>query len=172
MSEDVIKVEIDDTEIDIAIAKLQMAMSLSKQTFDTPKITKGMEDLKFTLIPVTSELGKIRYRLGQIGAKDIPSINRELRILIGQLPMGRETMSVWFRLRRVILGLAAMDIQLALTVVATLVLIIKAIAERQKRIERRQQEYENYIRRERGLTHEQYVGLMATWQSYFRSRPG
>jgi len=148
MSEaDTIKVIIDDTDLDKAIMKVQQVVALTNEATNTG-------------------LG------GRAGAKGLPGINRELRLILGQVPGMREAIQVYFRLSRMVRGYEAGNINLLLTVVATTILVLKQIQERQKRIERQQQEYDRWIMKERGLTKEGYDKLMKTWEIEFKRRAG
>ena len=167
-TDDSIKVEIDDTELDAHLAKLQMAMSLSSQAFGTKDVLKGAKSSK-------QEIKELREGLDiatMLNEQNLPGINRELRLILGQLPGARQAIQAYFRLKRLVRGFDIGGWQMYVTLIATAIIILKAVMEHQKKIERRQQEYENYIRKERGLTKEQYDSLMKTWQSYFRSSPG
>ena len=107
----------------------------------------------------------------------LPGINREARILLGQVPGMRQAMQVYFRMRRVMHGynqyLEGEGLgTLYLTLAATAVLLLQQVLAMQRRIRQDQQQYEAWIRRSRNLTHDQYVDLQKEWQSYSRGRPG
>jgi len=179
MAEDRIIVDVDDTAVDAAIAKLQMYLSQSQQSFGTRNVVQGArviqrqtEQLQFTLRPVTDQIELLRYRLASLGVSDLPGVNREMRIILGQIPGMREAMRLYFNVKRLGRGIERADLQLTLSLLATAVLLIKWIMDRQRTLERRQREYEGFIRRERGLTHDQYLELMEEWQVEFRRIPG
>ena len=168
-TDDSIKVEIEgEEELDVYLAKLQMAMSLSSEAFGTKDIMRGAKSSK-------QEIAELREGLEiatLLNEQNLPSINRELRLILGQLPGARQAIQAYFRLKRLVRGFDVGGWQMYVTLIATAIVILKAVTEHQRKIERRQQEYENYIRKERGLTKAQYDDLMTTWQSYFRSSPG
>jgi len=185
MAEGQIIVDVDDTAVDIAIAKLKMAVSISQKTFGTPQITKGAASVKksvaglsFTLTPVTDDMEKLRYQMAQLGTADLPSLNRELRLILGQVPGMREAIWTYFRFKRVYGQLAksieagAPTLGLYLTAIATLILVVKYLMDRQRKMEQRQQQYETFIRRQRGWTYTEYTRLIGEHESYFRSSPG
>ena len=148
MSEaDTIRVNIDDSELDAAIAKIQTMISLSEEV-------------------AGKDVG------GRPGAKGLPGINRELRLILGQIPGIREAIQVYFRLSRMVRGFHAGNINLYVTLLATAILIVNRIMDRQRQMERQQQEYEQWIRKERRVSKEQYMELTKTWEDAARSRPG
>lgn len=171
-SDDTIKVEVDDTEVDMLIAKLKQAMTLEGTitkkagTSDARKLMnewRALERLWAGMVadPETKSL-----------YERLPSINREMRILIGLLPGGYEAQRQYFNLKRLARGFAEGDVALYLSVITTAILILRQVMEIQKRIERRQQEQEMYIRREKGLSHDEYVKWKSDADAYFRSKPG
>jgi len=88
----------------------------------------------------------------------------------------RQAMQAYFALKRVERGAAYMKIgetgPAVLTLVATLILLARWNDTRIKNLEREKLQREAFIRRERGLTHEQYLTLMEEWQVEFRRVPG
>lgn len=185
MSEERITIDIDDTALVDYIAKLQTVLSLQLESFGTKDILKGVttaksqiSDLEFTLRPITDQNEVLIHQLAQLGTADLPSLNREARLILGQIPGMRQAIWAYFRLKRLYgalgetIEVGTPTLSLYLTVIATLILAIRWWERRQRQIERRQFNYEMYIRRERGLTHDQYVNLMDTWANYTRSMPG
>ena len=112
-------------------------------------------------------------------AQSLPSINREMRIILGQVPGMREGMRTYFNLKRLLRPIGVEDealvvdkLELALGLAATILIVVRALMQRQERIERRQRQYESFIRRERGLSSAQWRAEASAWESYFRSTPG
>lgn len=127
-----------------------------------------LETVMVTLRPVTTEIEKLRYRFG---TADLPTINRELRLIAGQVPMLREAIMYWYRLRRLQRGVVVGGISFYLTILATAIVLLREVQQHQKRIERREKDYEMLIRRYRGLNHEEYLAEMERWKLYSRSIP-
>jgi len=173
-----LKIEVDDAELDAAIAKLKQALSLSQTTLGTPNINKGMKtvakstgQLQFTLRPVTSQMELLRYKMGTLGVDDMPGLNREMRIILGQIPGMREAMRLYFNVKRLGRGVAGADMQLTLSLLATGLLLLKFVLDQQRRIEQKQRNYESFIRRERGVSSKQWKTEKDYWMSYLRSSP-
>jgi len=140
------------------------------------------------IVDIISNIDEITMRLDMVGTQAqqtvgskrldlaLPGINRELRLILGQIPGMREAMRAYFALKRIERGAAYLAIgekvPAMLTAIATLIILVNYIMDWQKNMERRQKELEMVVRRGRGLTHDQYVDLMDEWQSYFRSSPG
>jgi len=133
MSEsDVIKVTIDDSELDAALAKIQQIVTLSAEATGTGAGATGG------------------------GVTGLPGINRELRLILGQLPGMREAIQVYFRLSRAMRGFQKGDMALYLTVLATAILVFKQAITYLESVEREKQEYAEFIRRERRLSKREY----------------
>lgn len=167
-TDDSIKVEIDDTELDAHIAKLQMAMSLSTEAFGTKDILKGAK----SSVQEIKELKEGLDIATLLNEQNLPGINRELRLILGQLPGARQAIQAYFRLKRLVRGFDVGGWQMYITLIATAIIILKAVMEYQRKIERQQQEQENYIRREKGFSHDEYVKWKSDADAYFRSKPG
>ncbi len=130
MSEsDVIKVTIDDSELDAALAKIQQIVALSEEATATAGATGG-------------------------DVKGLPGINRELRLILGQIPGMRQAIQVYFRLSRMVRGFQAGDVQMYLTLIATAILVLNQIMSYQKRVEQERKQYEAWVRRERKISHD------------------
>jgi hypothetical protein len=175
LSEEKIIVRVDDVEIDMAIAKLKQAVVLA-----TTSLPGGgdMSDFAAFWDKIGSDFGDTATKIGNlervtgVAFKDIPTINREVRILLGQVPGMRTAMRTFFNIRRLLRGFDIGEMQLAISLLVVAVLLMRWLGERQRRLERQQRDYEMFIRRERGLTHDQYVNLMTQWQGFYRRRPG
>jgi len=127
-----------------------------------------LETVMATLTPVTGEIEKLRYRMG---TADLPTINRELRLIAGQVPMLREAIMYWYRIRRLQRGIVVGGVGFYLTILATAIVLLKEVQQHQQRIERREKDYEMLVRRYRGFTHEEYLSEMERWKLYNRSIP-
>ena len=178
MAEENIIIDVDDSQLDIAIAKAMQLASLestiTKVTKKIPgaKTIKGeTEALQFTLTPVTDELEILQYRLAQLGMTDLPSLNREMRVILGTVPGAREAMQVFFRLKRAQMAAKeAIEIgtfltpSVVLTLVATMVLVMRAIWRHHEMLERDKREYEKMVRQFRGWTKDEFKENMKVWQ--------
>jgi len=173
MAGDRIVVEVDDTEIDVAIAKLKQAITLASTigTRNLDVATRELGDFGLFWNKIDQEILATQERAG-FDYRDLPAINREMRIIVGQIPGMREAMRVYFMARRVMRGFEIGDVQLGLSLIATAILLIKWNDTRIKALEREKRRREAFIRKERGLTHEQYLNLMEEWQVEFRRIPG
>ena len=148
MSEsDTIKVTIDDSELDAALAKIQQIVALSEEATATAGAAGG-------------------------GARGLPGINREVRLLLSQIPGMREAQQVYFALSRMVRGFSKGGVFLYLSLLATAVLIFRQVMDILKKNEKDRQQYEAWIRRERKLSHDEFVALEAQWKNIARNRPG
>ena len=152
MTEEPIIIEIDDSQLDVAIMKLDL---------------------------LGNKASAIIGGGGRGGKKldtALPGINRELRLILGQVPGMREAMQTYFALKRVERGLAYANLgQLlptVLTGVATVLLLLRELQRHQRRLEREKEDLERLIRKSRGWTHEEYERGRAEWEEYNRSMPG
>jgi len=169
---DIIKVLIDDTELDRALFKANQII-LKEGKIMGGKTTLSSRKLWSDWRAFSDSFDEQDRKL----TSQLPGINREARILLGQVPMMREAMTVYFRMRRLMHGynqyLEGEGLgTLYLTLAATAVLLLQQVLAMQRRIRQDQQQYEAWIRRSRNLTHDQYVDLQKEWQSYSRGRPG
>lgn len=135
-----------------------------------------------------SQVRALEMRLSNLGVQgqqitgskrldlQLPGINRELRLILGQIPGMREAMRTYFAMKRVERGTAYFKIgetgPAILTAVATILLLAQMNQRRIKELERAEQRREAWIRRERGLTKEGYDKLMAEWEIEFTRKTG
>ena len=143
MSEDEIIINIDDTQLDTLLVKMDLLEKSASKT-----IGRGA---KFT--------------------SALPAMNRETRVILGRLPGMREAIQLLFRAKRLERGLALKALgegggELYLTLIATAIILIQQIDRHQKRVERTQKEYERLIRRSRGWTQEEYIRGRREWDNY------
>ena len=157
----------------MAIAKLKQAVTLRSALAPTGpgNFAAFWRQIGIDFDDTAKKMGNLEQLTG-VAFKDIPTINREVRILLGQVPGMRSGMRVFFNLRRLLRGFDVGDMQLALSVLAVAVILMKWLIQRQATLERQEQQHEALIRRERGLTHDQYLNLMTEWQGFYRRRPG
>ena len=127
-----------------------------------------LETVIATMRPVTSQLEKLQY---QMGTTDLPSINRNLRIILSRVPGMREALRLYTRLEQTQLGITRGGIHPYMAVITTLLILYREISMMMKKIERREKEYEMMVRRYRGFSHDEYEAEMETWKLYSRSIP-
>ena len=106
----------------------------------------------------------------------LPSINRDMRIILTQMPGMREAVRLLNRARILEQGVLLRQagegsLRLYLSVIATAILLIQEIKIHQKRLERAQREYENRIRRARGWTQEEFIRGRRDWENYLKGLP-
>lgn len=178
MAEDTIVVNIEEN-LSSLLLRIQAVRSTALGTLGTGNIQRGIqtaqrdaEQLQYTLIPVTDQMELMRYELATLGVTDLPGINREMRIILGQIPGMREAMRLVFNIKRLGRGLAGADFTLFLSLLATAIILIKSITQRLAEIERRERERDRWIRQVSGLTREEYDKKLKEWAGYVRSRPG
>ncbi len=148
MSEDTIIIQIDDSQLDAVLIKMDLVGKTARKTF-------GRAD------PLKSSL---------------PTINREMRVILGRIPGMREAIQLLFRAKRLERGLLLRALgegsaQLYLTLIATAVVLIQQIQAHQRRLEKTQRDYETLIRRQRGWTQEQLVQGRQDWENYIKGLP-
>jgi hypothetical protein len=148
MSEDTIIIEIDDSQLDIALVKLDLLGTQTTRVFGRAE-------------PLRSSL---------------PTINREMRVILGQLPGMRQAIQLLFRAKRLERGLLIRalgegSMQLYLTLIATAIVLIQQIQAHQRRLEKAQRDYENRIRRARGWTQEEFIRGRQDWENYLKGLP-
>lgn len=119
-------------------------------------------------------------RAAGLNLDDLPTLNRDLRIIGGLLPGFREASVLLFQARRGVLagqrgreaaavaeldpalaaqlGQAALIGQVAL-VVAAVGLIVRAVDQNKRAVERNRSNYENLFRVAMGITHDEYESL-------------
>jgi len=172
MSEDEIRVGVDTTEIDDAIARTKQLASLSISTTGSPDLTRGIKRTAKETLRTQRLLGQmtsdIPRFLDQVGEADLPSVNRELRLILGQSPEMRRLIGQYFRLKRIqrsvgaatkeapMLSAILTNPQLVLTLVATLIIIMKSVATYFARLKRERIAYEEFLRREKGLSKREF----------------
>lgn len=148
MSEDTIVIQIDDSQLDAVLLKMDLVGKTAQKTFGRAE-------------PLKSSL---------------PTINREMRVILSRIPGMREAIQLLFRAKRLERGLLLRALgegsaQLYLTLIATAIVLIQQIQRHQQRLEKTQRDYEALIRRERGWTQEQLVRGRQDWENYLKGLP-
>ena len=187
MSEDTIRVEIDDAEVDAVIAKLKQVLALTDTTLgrrDLPSAIRVTNRELRLMGDLTEQTREIPRLLDEMGMADLPSINREMRLIAGQVPGMNMLMATWFRIRRIQLSIAKgtaeaeslreflLHPQVVLTILATAILLIRMVLQHQERIRRERRDYERLIRSYKGWTHEEFETEMSRRSMYVRRFPG
>ena len=103
-----IRIDVDDADVDIAIAKLQQAVTLqgtltSGGISGTRGGTRSLMQEWLAFEKTASQLPQLGRELSameRIAGTDLPGINREMRIILGQIPGMREAMQVLFTVKR------------------------------------------------------------------------
>lgn len=149
MSEEPIIIEIDDSQLDAALLKMNLLGQTAKKTIG------GRE----------REL-----------ASALPRINREMRLILGRLPGMRQAIQLVFRARRLERGillqkLGAGSTQFYLALIATTIILLQQMQRYRQQIERETKRYELMVRRARGWTHEEFVKGTKEWENYLRGMP-
>ena len=127
---------------------------------------------------------------GGVNLDELPTINRDLRLLVGQLPYMNRVIYDYYQVRRTVRGIERLraaqrlDIEgkakLAtearvsgyIALAATVVFLVNEVTRLRKRLEAADQERENLIRSVTGMTHSEYRNWSKTqFSSYRRSVP-
>lgn len=147
MAEEPIIIEIDDSQLDVALMKLDL---LGTKASGIVGAGGGRKPLDTTL----------------------PGINRELRLILGQVPGLRQAMMYYFRIKRLERGMAVGGTQFYLTIIATAIVLLRELQQHQRRVERQEVDLEMLIRKSRGWTHDEYERGRAQWEEYAKRMPG
>ena len=152
MTEEPIIIEIDDSQLDVALMKLDLLGTKASAIIGT----EGRGGTKLDIA--------------------LPGINRELRLILGQVPGLRNIMRYYFAIKRLERGKAYLKIgetlPALLTVVATAIIVLRELQQYQRRIEREKTDLEMLIRKSRGWTHDEYVRGQSLWEEYRKGMPG
>jgi len=154
MAEEILRISVDDAELDIVLAKLRSANLLSS------KATAG-EKAATKLKKTVEEMGVREFIL------NLPTINRAQRLLVTQVPLMREALQLTFRGKL----LAAAD---PITMVLVLGVYLKQALDRMEReVKRENIRLEDMIREGLNVTHREFEDLSteqigyATWWDQF-----
>lgn len=145
MSEERIVIEIDDSQLDSVLAKLNTVSSVAKKT-------TGSDNL----------------------ADKLPTINREMRVILGQLPGMRQAIQGIFLVRRELRGfdkggIGGMTFWLA--TVANIFILLREIGIMRRRLDRERQEFERFVMRSRGFTKQELKREQTIGKYYLRGQP-
>ena len=127
-----------------------------------------LQSVMATMRPVTSQLEKLQY---QIGTTDLPSISRNVRIILSRVPGMRDALRLYTRLEQTQIGIARGGIHPYLAILTTILVLYRQIDIATKRMERREREYESRISKARGFTPSQYRAQMDRWEEYTKGMP-
>lgn len=148
MAEEPIIIEIDDSQLDVALLKLDLLGTKASSIIGGAG--RGGEKLDTML----------------------PGINRELRLILGQIPGLRQAMMYYFRIKRLERGMAVGGTQFYLTIIATAIILIRELQKHQRNLERQKVDLEMLIRKSRGWTHDEYERGRSQWEEYTKRMPG
>ena len=151
MSERII-IEIDDTQLQVALALTHELSNVSK------KITRG-KSLDLAL----------------------PAINRELRVMLGQLPGMRNAVQLYFLVRRQerayrIATDASIKPELGmmpllLGTLANVLILWGQVKIALDRLKRQEDEFKNFVMKTRNLTLEEFDRERVLWKYYLKGQP-
>jgi len=178
-----IRADVDDTEVDMAIAKLKQAVTLQAQlttgrigtqagTRTAMREWRSLEKSWSGLAEASREIGTLE----KLAGVKLPAISREMRVISSQVPGLARARRHYFNIKRLQEGLGkTLELEtflpLALSLIATAIVLFQEVQRYQKRIERQQHEQEMMIRKYRGWTHEEFERKMAEWRSYTKGLP-
>lgn len=184
-----VKIDVDDVEVDMAIAKLKLAVSLQGQltgvtgTRRDPRAQVREWDSLMKTWSMWVESERQLGALEKFAKMDLPTVNREMRVLLGQVPGARQAIQYYFRLRRLqraaelATGATPAFGPLWITILATAVILLTQVQRSHKQWERRvredRREYEDMFREGLDITHAEWEALaieqrgFATWGEQF-----
>ena len=153
MTEETIIIEIDDSQLDVALIKLDLMGSLAKKTTGKSNLKEGL-----------------------------PGINREMRLILGRIPGMRQALQAYFRISRIQkgldfsgtlkeLGASAASFQGMLTIIATTLIIVQWLVTQDKERKKAEKQLRAFIMRERGLNKEGYKQVLFDWQKTLGGLP-
>lgn len=181
MSEERIVIVVDDAELDMAIAKLKQAISLSTRTPAIRDLTKSprtaMKEWRELEKVWSTLVAKEPGLLEKFGTADLPSINRNLRVILGQIPGMRQLIQYYFRVSWLQKSVgkfveAGTVMPLVLTLLATAIILFRQAEMHQRRAKLQAERYELYVRKAKSWTHDEFTKGTKEWESYARSLPG
>jgi len=140
-----IVIEIDDSQLDSVLGRLETVSTVAKATTGSTNL-----------------------------AQSLPTINRNMRVILGQLPGMREVMQAYFRLRWELQeysegGLAGMGF--LLSTIATIIILKKELEQFLKRLKRDRDEFERFVMKSRRLTKEEFDRERVLWKYYLKGQP-
>jgi len=135
-------VEIDDSQLDSVLGRLETVSSVAKATTGSTRLDQRL-----------------------------PTINREMRVILGQLPGMRQVIQGIFLARRELRGFSIGGISFWMATIANVLIILREIGVMRRRLERERQEFERFVRRSRGFTQAQLEREQTLWKYYLRGQP-
>ena len=126
MSERII-VEIDDSQLDSVLGRLQTVSTVAKATTGSTRLDQRL-----------------------------PTINREMRVILGQLPGMREAIQGMFLVRRQLRGIALGGPSFWLAIITNILILLGEIGQIQRKLERERAAFERFVMRSRGFTKEEF----------------
>ena len=120
-------VEIDDSQLDSVLGRLQTVSSVAKATTGSTRLDQRL-----------------------------PTINREMRVILGQLPGMREVIQGIFLARRELRGISIGGISFWMATVANVLILLREIGVMRRRLERERAEFERFVMKSRGFTKEEF----------------
>jgi len=141
------------TEIDIYIAKLNEALSKEAAlTGVTPSRTsrraaqKKITDWQRFIIAMSAVENQNPQMMELITEEKLPGINREMRLILGQVPGMHQVIRQYFNIKRLQRGVIMGGLMGQITLLATAVVLLQLVLRRQKEMERQRKQYEDLIR--------------------------
>ena len=136
-----IKIEVDDTELDAFVMKLNLVLQDVSAAFGTTNVstglTKAQRDMQTMALLTTGLFSdkQVKEILGD-GGRRLPTLNREVRLFLNQIPGMNQWVRQYFNIVRLERGAAVGGMQLNLALVASLILAVQWIRMRQERMRR------------------------------------
>ena len=134
-----IKIEVDDTELDAFIMKLNLVLQDVSASFGTRNISTGLNkaqrDIQ-TMGILTSGLltnEQVKLLLGD-GGRRLPAINREVRVLLNQIPGMNQYIRQYLNIVRLETGAMKGGMNLPIALIVTLLLSVQFLRTRQARM--------------------------------------
>ena len=120
-------VEIDDSQLDSVLGRLQTVSSVARATTGSTRLDQRL-----------------------------PTINREMRVILGQVHGMREVVQGIFLARRELRGISLGGMSFWLATVANILILLREIGEIQRKLERERAEFERFVMKSRRLTKEEF----------------
>ena len=138
-------VEIDDSQLDSVLGRLQTVSSVAKATTGSTRLDQ-----------------------------QLPAINREMRVILGQQPGMRQVIQGIFLARREMRGFAKGGfggVSFWMATVANVLILLREISVIQRKLERERYEFERFVMKSRGLTKEGFDRERILWKYYLKGQP-
>ena len=135
-------IEIDDSQLDSVLGRLQTVSTVAKATTGSTNL-----------------------------ADKLPTINREMRVILGQLPGMRQAIQGIFLARRELRGFDVGGVSFWMATIANVLILLREIGIMQRRLERERAEFERFVMKSRGLTKEGFDRERVLWKYYLKGQP-